>query len=158
MSATATASTLSFSDRIRQTIRESGWTRYRLARASGGRLHESELSRFFSGRGNLGLPKLDIIAELIGMHVEFDPAAKQCPSPMSEELAEVGANAQLLEDENQRLRAFAERVCSACNWQDIISAVNDLDNCDPSKIAADCPPLVTKPLDDSTGADGPAQS
>lgn len=60
---------MSFTDELRAAIRKSGKTRYRLARASGGRLHESELSRFLSGRGNLGLPKLDIIAELVGLTV-----------------------------------------------------------------------------------------
>lgn len=60
---------MSFTDQLRAAIRKSGQTRYRLARASGGRLHESELSRFLSGQGNLGLPKLDIIAELVGLTV-----------------------------------------------------------------------------------------
>ena len=58
---------MSFTEQVRNAIRKSGQTRYRLARASGGRLHESELSRFLSGRGNLGLPKLDIVAELVGL-------------------------------------------------------------------------------------------
>ena len=60
---------MSFTEQVRNAIRKSGHTRYRLARASGGRLHESELSRFLSGRGNLGLPKLDIVAELVGLSV-----------------------------------------------------------------------------------------
>ena len=60
---------MSFTEQVRNAIRKSGHTRYRLARASGGRLHESELSRFLSGRGNLGLPKRDIVAELVGLTV-----------------------------------------------------------------------------------------
>lgn len=123
-----TVTAMSFTDRIRQTIRDSGWTRYRLARASGGRLQESELSHFLSGKRNIGCNKLNIIAELIGMHVEFDPAAKQCPSLLSEELAEVGANAERLLTENQRLRTFAERVRSATEWQQIVTALLDLED------------------------------
>jgi len=95
---------LSFTDRIRQTIRDSGWTRYRLAQASNGRLHQSELSRFLSGRGNLGLRKINVIAELVGMEVSLNATAEQCPSLLSEELAEVGARAEHLLGENQRLR------------------------------------------------------
>lgn len=123
-----TATAMSFTDRIRQTIRDSGWTRYRLSRASGGRLHESELSRFLCGHGNIGLNKLNIIADLIGMEVEFDPAARQCPSLLSEELAEVGTNAQRLLMENQRLRTFADRVRNATDWQQIVTALLDLED------------------------------
>lgn len=60
---------MSFTEQVRAAIQKSGQTRYRLARDSKGRLHESELSRFLSGRGNLGLPKLDVLAELVGLTV-----------------------------------------------------------------------------------------
>ena len=58
---------MSFTDQIRAAIRKSGTSRYRLARDSRGHLHESELSRFMSGRGNLGLGKLDLIADMVGL-------------------------------------------------------------------------------------------
>jgi hypothetical protein len=60
---------MTFTDQVRAAIRQSGHTRYRLARESQGRLHESELSRFLTGRGNLGLRKLDVIAEMVGLTV-----------------------------------------------------------------------------------------
>jgi len=64
--------TMSFTDQIRAAIRKSGTSRYRLARDSRGHLHESELSRFMSGRGNLGLGKLDLIADMVGLTVAIN--------------------------------------------------------------------------------------
>ncbi len=60
---------MNFIDEFREAVRKSGQTRYRIAQASGGRLHQSELSRFLSGRGNLGCRKLAVIAELVGLTV-----------------------------------------------------------------------------------------
>jgi len=60
---------MNFIDAFREAVRKSGQSRYRIAQASGGRLHQSELSRFLSGRGNLGCRKLNIVAELVGLTV-----------------------------------------------------------------------------------------
>jgi len=57
---------MSVSDQFRELIRESGVSRYRLAKESAGRLHQSELASFLAGRSRLGLAKLDIVAELLG--------------------------------------------------------------------------------------------
>lgn len=156
----------SFTNQIRQAIKDSGWSKYRLARASGLRLHESELSRFVSGQANLGLDKINIIAELIGMEVDLDLAAKQSPSLLSEELAEVGARCQKLQLENDRLRQFVDDVRKSIqqfggdNWflNAITSAVRKLDDTECVYVSTAGPSCVAQPLDDSSGADGPGQS
>lgn len=61
------------SDRVRQILeagrQEGRWSRYGLARQSGGRLTAVELSRFARGLAGLGLAKLDLLCDLMGVSV-----------------------------------------------------------------------------------------
>ena len=71
---------MSVSEQFRTLIRESGVSRYRLAKESAGRLHQSELASFLAGRSRLGLAKLDIVAELLGGLDQRDAAVSRTGS------------------------------------------------------------------------------
>ena len=57
----------SFSDQIRQAIRDSELTRYRIAKETG--VSESALSRFVNGERSLNLSTIDLLADLLGLEV-----------------------------------------------------------------------------------------
>lgn len=57
----------SFSDEIRDAIRESPYTQYAICRATG--LDKGALSRFVSGERGLELANVDKLAEFLGLHV-----------------------------------------------------------------------------------------
>lgn len=68
------AKTKTFSDEVREAIRNSGLTRYRICKEIG--LAESAMSKFFAGEGGLSMEVLDKIAPLIGMHISTDAKRK----------------------------------------------------------------------------------
>jgi transcriptional regulator with XRE-family HTH domain len=55
------------SDEIRDAVRKSGWTCYRIAQVTG--ISQATLSRFMNGKTGISLEYLDRIGELIGIHV-----------------------------------------------------------------------------------------
>ena len=59
----------SFTDQMRQAIRDSGLSQYAIWKACG--IDKGNLSRFMKGQGGLGLELLDRIASLIGMTVSL---------------------------------------------------------------------------------------
>lgn len=65
-----------FTDQIRDAIRQCGKTRYAIAKETG--IQQSSLCRFAAGTENLSLAACDRLAEAIGMAVVAkQPAAKQ---------------------------------------------------------------------------------
>ena len=80
---------MSVSEQFRTLIRESGVSRYRLAKESAGRLHQSELASFLAGRSRLGLAKLDIVAELLGVPV-LEPVSELEGVPVREGVSVTG--------------------------------------------------------------------
>lgn len=54
---------------LRRALKNSKDSRYRIALQSKGQLNQSELSQFVKGRKNLGLAKLDCLADLLGLEV-----------------------------------------------------------------------------------------
>lgn len=59
--------TTKLSDEIRDAVRSSGWTCYRISQATG--ISQATLSRFMSGKAGLSMAYLDIVGELLGIHV-----------------------------------------------------------------------------------------
>jgi len=62
-------------DRLRQAIRESGKTRYRLAEDSG--IAESALSRLMSGERGLSIETADKLAETLGLEIIIRPVKRE---------------------------------------------------------------------------------
>jgi len=58
---------MTLSDQVRQAIRDSGLTCYRISQLTG--IHESTLSKFLSGERGLSLAALDKLAPVIRMEV-----------------------------------------------------------------------------------------
>jgi transcriptional regulator with XRE-family HTH domain len=56
-----------FSDAIRKAVADSGLSRYRIAKQLG--VSQALLSRFMTGKGWLGQPTMDALAELLGLTV-----------------------------------------------------------------------------------------
>lgn len=150
---------LSFGDAIRHAVRNCGWTPHRIAQASEGRLGGPEIHNFLIGRRNVGLEKLNVIAELVGLEVRSN-----------------GSRGRLAREPQLGLPAKLGRPRTWKPPTDLTA---------PSTTASDSPPdsdqtiireqivrfrmcgdriydvdvqIVTKPLDDSTGTDGPGQS
>ena len=69
----------SFSDQIRQAIKDQGITQYRMAKELG--ITQSATSRFLNGLTGLNMANLDKIAKLAGLRVEFDPSKHWKPKP-----------------------------------------------------------------------------
>jgi transcriptional regulator with XRE-family HTH domain len=63
------------SDQIRQAIKNSGMTRYRLACESG--VDQAALSRFVHGKVGLSLDAIDRVGLVLALHVVVRPAKKQ---------------------------------------------------------------------------------
>jgi transcriptional regulator with XRE-family HTH domain len=57
----------SFSDQLRDAIRDCGLTRYAIAKRSG--IDQATLSRFMAAKGGLSVEGLDRIAESIGLRL-----------------------------------------------------------------------------------------
>jgi transcriptional regulator with XRE-family HTH domain len=71
-------------DVLRDAIKQSGLTRYRIADATG--ITEASLCRFMQGETSLHLDKADILAEYLGLRLVPNPAAKP-PQPTPDNLA-----------------------------------------------------------------------
>ena len=56
-------------DRLREVLKREGVTAYRLSKDLG--IDKGMLSRFFHGKQNLSLPKLEQIAEYLGYDIQF---------------------------------------------------------------------------------------
>jgi transcriptional regulator with XRE-family HTH domain len=56
-----------FTDQIRQAVRTSGLSRYRIGKDTG--IDQASLSRFMSGKGGLSMDNLDKLAELLRLSV-----------------------------------------------------------------------------------------
>ena len=56
-------------DRLREVLKREGVTAYRLSKNLG--IDKGMLSRFFHGKQNLSLPKLEQIADYLGYDIEF---------------------------------------------------------------------------------------
>jgi hypothetical protein len=56
-------------EELKRAVDASGLSRYRVSVLTEGRVSQSELSRWFAGRLNLGPDKLDAIAEVIGAKI-----------------------------------------------------------------------------------------
>ena len=69
---------VSFSEQIRQAVRECGTTRYSLSKQIG--ISESTLSRFLSGQRGLTLDLLDKLADALGLQVVVTVQMTQRPS------------------------------------------------------------------------------
>ena len=57
----------SFSEQIRDAIRDSGYTRYKISKETG--IEQSALSRFMSGQSGLSTSTLDLLAELLDLEI-----------------------------------------------------------------------------------------
>jgi transcriptional regulator with XRE-family HTH domain len=55
------------SDQIRRAVDASGLSRYRICKTLG--VSESNMSRFMSGQGGLGMAYLDDLAELLDLNI-----------------------------------------------------------------------------------------
>ncbi len=55
------------SDEIRRAVDASGLSRYRISKTLG--IAESTMSRFMSGQGGLSMEYLDVMADLLDLHV-----------------------------------------------------------------------------------------
>ncbi len=56
-------------NRLREVLKREGVTAYRLSKELG--IDQGMLSRFFHGKQNLSLPKLERIADYLGYDIEF---------------------------------------------------------------------------------------
>jgi transcriptional regulator with XRE-family HTH domain len=56
-------------NRLREVLRREGVSAYRLWKDL--RIDQGEMSRFFSGKQNISLPKLERIADYLGYDIEF---------------------------------------------------------------------------------------
>ena len=63
------------SDEIRDAVNASGMSRYAIAKALG--IAESTMSRFMSGKGGLSMEYIDLLADLLGLHIAVKTAKKQ---------------------------------------------------------------------------------
>ena len=59
-----------FTDQLRQAIKQSGFSQYRLAKLSG--TDQSQLSRFMHGERGLSIEGIERICELIGARLVVD--------------------------------------------------------------------------------------
>jgi transcriptional regulator with XRE-family HTH domain len=66
---------LTLADQLRQAIRRSGKTRYRIARESG--VAEAVLSRFVRGERDMKLDTANKLSEALGLRVELKPKGKR---------------------------------------------------------------------------------
>ena len=64
-----------FGDQIRDAVRASGMSQYRLAKNL--RISESAVSRFMSGKTGLTLKRLDKVAKLLDLHVVVIPPKRK---------------------------------------------------------------------------------
>ena len=60
------------SDQMRQTVDDSGMSRYAICKAIG--MDQSIMSRFMSGKGGLSMENIDALAEVLGL--ELTPSKK----------------------------------------------------------------------------------
>jgi len=56
-------------NRLRGILKREGVSAYRLWKALG--IDQGEMSRFFAGKQNISLPKLEQIADYLGYDIEF---------------------------------------------------------------------------------------
>jgi hypothetical protein len=72
------------SDMLRQTIRTSGVSHYRIGKATG--IPATSIMRFMSGETSLRLDRADVLATYLALRLTPDPNAKP-PEPTPENLA-----------------------------------------------------------------------
>ncbi len=63
------------SDEIREAVKASGMSRYAIAKALG--IAESTMSRFMSGKGGLSMEYIDLLGELLGLHIVVKQTKKK---------------------------------------------------------------------------------
>jgi len=63
------------SDEIRDAVNASGTSRYSIAKNLG--IAESTMSRFMNGKGGLSMEFIDLLADLLGLHIVVKTAKKQ---------------------------------------------------------------------------------
>ena len=64
-----------FSDQLRKAIKQSGWSGYAIAKATG--IPQSQLSLFMNGKGGLQQSNIDKVCKLIGIQVVFTGKTKK---------------------------------------------------------------------------------
>jgi len=70
---------MKLSDQIRRAIRDSGKSRYRIAQQAN--VHQSQLSRFVSGKALVRMETLDRVAEVLNLEI----SVRESPSEPNRE-------------------------------------------------------------------------